>query len=156
MRIRRARYEDGLFVYALSQEPSVKAASIRNEPFSLEQHLAWWERRFMSRTQAWWIGEAVGRPIGYVRYGRCGPAECTHIGSSEASLAVHPDHRGRGHGARLLDRTRIDALRELEVESVLALIRQENEASLATFRRAGYHGAGTEERLGTHLAVLCR
>ncbi len=52
-------------------------------------------------------------------------------------LAVDPDYRRQGHGARLL-RAAEDALREQDMTVLAALIEDWNDASLALFEKEGY------------------
>lgn len=52
-------------------------------------------------------------------------------------LAIDPDYRRQGHGARLI-RAAEDALREQGMTVLAALIEDWNDASLALFEKAGY------------------
>jgi len=52
-------------------------------------------------------------------------------------LAVDPDHRRRGHGARLIAAAE-EALREQGIHVIAALVESDNPASLALFQRVGY------------------
>jgi ribosomal protein S18 acetylase RimI-like enzyme len=52
-------------------------------------------------------------------------------------LAIDPDYRRRGHG-RLLNRAAEQALRELGLQIIAALIEDWNDASLALYKSEGY------------------
>lgn len=52
-------------------------------------------------------------------------------------LAVHPDHRRRGYGARLMAAAE-KALRDQGMRVIAALVESINPASLALFREVGY------------------
>jgi len=52
-------------------------------------------------------------------------------------LVVHPDHRRRGHGLRLV-RAAEESLRRRGLTIICALIEDYNDASLALFESAGY------------------
>ena len=52
-------------------------------------------------------------------------------------LAVDPDHRRRGYGARLVAAAE-EVLRELGLGVIAALVESDNPASLALFRKTGY------------------
>jgi len=52
-------------------------------------------------------------------------------------LAVDPDHRRRGYGARLIAAAE-EVLHEQGMRVIAALVESDNPASLALFRKAGY------------------
>jgi len=52
-------------------------------------------------------------------------------------LAIHPDHRRRGYGARLIAAAE-GALRDQGMHVIAALVESDNPASLALFRKVGY------------------
>jgi ribosomal protein S18 acetylase RimI-like enzyme len=52
-------------------------------------------------------------------------------------LAIAPDHRRQGYGARLI-RAAEEALHEQDIHVIAALIESDNPASLALFRKTGY------------------
>ena len=52
-------------------------------------------------------------------------------------LAVHPDHRRRGHGTRLIAAAE-EVLRDEGMRVIAALVESDNPASLALFQEAGY------------------
>ena len=52
-------------------------------------------------------------------------------------LAVDPDHRRQGHGARLIGAAE-EALREQGIHVIAALVESDNPTSLALFQKVGY------------------
>ena len=52
-------------------------------------------------------------------------------------LAIDPDQRRKGYGAQLVHAAE-DALHELGMQVIAALIEEHNEASLALFEKEGY------------------
>jgi N-acetylglutamate synthase len=52
-------------------------------------------------------------------------------------LAIDPEYRHAGHGAQLVHAAE-DALRELGLKIIAALIEDDNDASLALFQKLGY------------------
>ncbi|WP_331623151.1 GNAT family N-acetyltransferase [Streptomyces sp.] len=74
---------------------------------------------------------------------------CAYAGVVEHSVYVHPDARGQGVGAALLNAllTSTDAAGVWTVQSGVF---PENTASLALHRRAGFRVVGTRERIGRH------
>lgn len=58
-------------------------------------------------------------------------------------LAIHPDHRRRGYGARLIAAAE-QVLRRQGIAVIAALVESDNAASLALFQEAGYVDAGSD------------
>ncbi|MDH6703399.1 L-amino acid N-acyltransferase YncA [Kitasatospora sp. MAA19] len=74
---------------------------------------------------------------------------CAYAGVVEHSVYVHPDGRGRGVGAALLD-TLIASTETAGIWTIQSGIFPENTASLALHARAGFRVIGTRERIGKH------
>ncbi|MEV7021229.1 N-acetyltransferase family protein [Kitasatospora sp. NPDC093558] len=74
---------------------------------------------------------------------------CAYAGVVEHSVYVHPDARGRGVGAALLD-TLIASTEAAGIWTIQSGIFPENTASLALHTRAGFRVIGTRERIGRH------
>lgn len=74
---------------------------------------------------------------------------CVYGGVVEHSVYVHPDARGRGVGAALLDAL-ISSTEAAGIWTIQSGVFPENTASLALHRRAGFRVVGTRERIGRH------
>ncbi|MFJ2862557.1 GNAT family N-acetyltransferase [Kitasatospora sp. NPDC087314] len=74
---------------------------------------------------------------------------CAYAGVVEHSVYVHPEARGRGVGAALLD-TLIASTETAGIWTIQSGIFPENTASLALHARAGFRVIGTRERIGKH------
>ena len=160
--IREVHPADCDWIYALSQEPGVRAASIRSGTFPIEEHRAWFARKmeqYRSGGLRWYVLEEMAQmPIGLVRYESVkagaplwsgGPA-AEQDGGTEVSIALAPQARGHGMGALLLHRTEPHARKDLP-SPLIALIKPDNGGSIKTFERAGYKRVGEEERMGVKL-----
>lgn len=91
------------------------------------------------RVQGWTAAGAVSsRPV--------------YAGVIEHSVYVHPEARGRGIGAALLQAL-IRSAEEAGVWTIQSGIFPENAASLALHTRAGFRIVGTRERIGCHHGV---
>jgi putative acetyltransferase len=60
-------------------------------------------------------------------------------------MGVHPDHRGRGLGDRLIDVT-LSAARERGLEQVELSVRTDNEKAIALYDKKGFTVVGTSPR----------
>jgi phosphinothricin acetyltransferase len=77
---------------------------------------------------------------------------CVYGGVVEHSVYVHPDTRGRGVGAALLDAL-ISSTEAAGIWTIQSGIFPENTASLALHRRVGFRVVGTRERIGRHHGI---
>ncbi|GAA3372789.1 hypothetical protein GCM10020367_29660 [Streptomyces sannanensis] len=77
---------------------------------------------------------------------------CVYAGVVEHSVYVHPNARGRGVGAALLDAL----IRSTELAGIWTIqsgVFPENAGSLALHQRMGFRIIGTRERIGQHHGV---
>lgn len=77
---------------------------------------------------------------------------CVYAGVVEHSVYVHPEHRGRGIGRRLLH-TLIASTEAAGIWTIQSGIFPENTASLALHEAAGFRTVGIRQRLGLHHGV---
>ena len=99
------------------------------------------------KTRLYIIEDGGGRSAGFLRYERRGSG-------AEVSIALAARARGRGLGTAALKVGAARAFAELKVRRIVAIIREENGASLKAFERAGFIPAALEKGLVT--AVLVR
>jgi RimJ/RimL family protein N-acetyltransferase len=84
------------------------------------------------------VAEASGSPIGHVR------VSPQANGAAEIHVVLASDARGRGLGAAVLVQASARALADSEVALLCAHVKPENQASLRTFARAGFHPVGSD------------
>ena len=126
--LRDATLDDQNAIYALSNDPGVRRFSIHPEPIPRETHVAWCKKRLSPNAPPYYLAETPsGEIIGQVRFDPEGE-------SMVISISLAADWRGRGLG-RLLIR---DAIEKARLKHVIAYVREDNEASLAAFRHAGF------------------
>lgn len=162
--IRPARSDDALAVFRVAMLPDVRAASVRSDEFTLEQHMEWWARRYGSPNTLIWIVELDGQPAGYVRYSRITRGEpiwsggpiAAEDGPAEVSIAIEPRWRNRGVATTALRLTAAAAQRTLGVDALIALILPSNIASQRAFERVGYQLVGEDSRLGKRVLRYVR
>jgi L-amino acid N-acyltransferase YncA len=95
--------------------------------------------------------DADGAVLGWTA---CVPVSdrCVYAGVVEHSVYVHPDHRGRRIGRRLLDAL-IASTEDAGIWTIQSGIFPENTASIALHEAAGFRVVGTRQRLGQHHGV---
>lgn len=144
MTLRPATPEDVDLVFAWANDPVTRAASFRAAPIDYEAHVAWFARALASEGRHLFVALRGARPVAFVRLERSEGRPSTLV----VSLNVAPEARGEGVGVAAL-RAADDEARALSATTILALIREENEASRRTFARAGYVDCGSCEVEGS-------
>ncbi len=94
------------------------------------------------------VDAATGDLLGWVAVSPVS-ARPVYAGVVEHSVYVHPDARGRGVGAALLDAL-IASTEAAGIWTIQSGILPENTASLALHERAGFRVVGVRERIGRH------
>jgi UDP-2,4-diacetamido-2,4,6-trideoxy-beta-L-altropyranose hydrolase len=130
LRLRTATMEDAAVLLAWTNDPAARAASVQTAPVSWETHCAWLQARLHTPAHAIFILESNNRPLGTVRF----TAEPGHW---RLSYSLDPAARGQGLGRALVQRG-LRALAGQGAEIVRAEVKQDNFASLHTFRRLGW------------------
>jgi ribosomal protein S18 acetylase RimI-like enzyme len=82
------------------------------------------------------IGEG-GSAVGYAAVGPCADPDATATTGEIHALEVHPDHRGAGHGSRLLAAC-VDLLRESGSQSAVTWVLLADERRRAFFIATGW------------------
>ncbi|MFE7639863.1 GNAT family N-acetyltransferase [Kitasatospora sp. NPDC057518] len=91
-------------------------------------------------------GHGHGRVLGWAAVARVSD-RCAYAGVVEHSVYVHPEARGRGVGAALLEAL-IASTERAGIWTIQSGIFPENTASLALHARAEFRVVGTRERVG--------
>lgn len=100
---------------------------------SLETHLAWWNRSLADPQRALLLGRLGGRGVGVIRYDFVDPQRAV------VSIYLDPEMTGLGLGSPLLRAGQVWLLQNHpEVNTVLAEVMPENNASLHVFLAAGF------------------
>lgn len=146
--LRLAAAADEKVLLRWANDPETRRASLRSETIDPATHAAWFASRLADPDGRLWIGLVDDQPIGQLRIER------TTEGDGEVSIAVAPEARGRGLSRPLLLAGLVAAREELGVRRFVALVRQENDRSLALFRGAGFHDAGETVRAGVRCRVF--
>ncbi len=130
--MREARTEDCPQVFALSNEPVVRAASFSREPIDYADHVRWFERRLQKKDELFYLffdGEILAGQIRFAREG---------TDFAEISISVSSSYRGKGNAVEMM-RMALECLRaRWGAICIKALVKIDNEASNKYFVRAGY------------------
>ncbi|AYA36686.1 UDP-2,4-diacetamido-2,4,6-trideoxy-beta-L-altropyranose hydrolase [Hymenobacter oligotrophus] len=133
-RLRLATAADSDLLFAWSNDPTVRQFSFNPNPIERAEHDVWFTSRLNNPEAVLLIAEddATHTALGLIRFA---------IAGTEATLSyqIAAEHRGRGLSAPLLA-AGTEALHQLrpQVQRVLGHVQLRNEASLKSFRRAGF------------------
>jgi len=130
--LRTARIEDSIQVYALSNDPEVRAFSFRHESISLEDHLTWYADKLKDRRCHFYVAEAGGLFLGQTRF---------DLEGRDAAVGICMEKKWRGLGlGKFMLQEAIARLNEAapEVLAVKAYIKEENTLSIHFFESLGF------------------
>lgn len=136
--LRPAGADDGARILAWRNDAETRRWSRSPREIAPEEHASWLARTLADHSTRLWVAEANGIAIGHVRVGP------QTNGAAEVHLVLAPDARGRGLGAAVLAQAGACALADADVSLLCAHVRPENQASLRTFERSGFHLAGSD------------
>ena len=132
-RLRPARADDVFSLWRLKNDPAaLRASLVSAEPVPLDEHVEWFQRKLASPDSLIWVLDFQGLVVAMVRYDRTAP------GTGEISIAAAAAFRRQGLAARLLRETAPLARRQLHVDRLRAIVRQQNQPSAQTFTQAGF------------------
>jgi UDP-2,4-diacetamido-2,4,6-trideoxy-beta-L-altropyranose hydrolase len=135
LRLRPAVAEDCRRVWEWASDPAVRAVSFTSEAIPWEQHIAWFTRKLTDANARLWIAEQDTSPVGQVRFDLDGSAATT-------SVSLDSARRGKNLGALLIWSACQKLFRESGVETIHALIKPDNAASIRAFTKAGFEPDG--------------
>ncbi len=124
---------DARFLLAVRNDPLAREVSLHREEIDWEAHWGWYEAGFEGDRRLVYIGIWGGQRIGYVRFDRTEPANAALV-----SIALAPDHRGRGHATPLLRTGVAQAIAAWSLERVIAEIHPDNARSIKLFERCAF------------------
>ncbi|MDP3910579.1 MAG: GNAT family N-acetyltransferase [Gemmatimonadales bacterium] len=149
MTLRPAAIDDAAFVYRVANDPGTRQASFRGEPILWGGHLDWYAHRLADPRYVFLIvcvdsGSANyvrRKPAGYVRFAL---RDDEAGAEAEITIALAPEHRGRGLAARAIMWAMASERLPHSVRRVVAVIKPSNEASLRAFARVGFETESME------------
>lgn len=137
IRLRPAESGDADRVLEWRNDAEAVRFSETGRAVDVEAHEAWFAARLEDPSTRIWIAERDGRPLGTVRIE-------VRAAVGAVSIAVAPEWRGQGIGGRILRLVQDELEGDFQVESLTAVVRVDNAASLRLFEHAGFRP--TEER----------
>lgn len=146
-RFRPVQEADSRWIWELSNDPSVRQTSFRDQPIPWESHVEWFHRRIHDDRNRFWIVETdKGIPMGQLRMDEGNP-------NTSISMSLGKEYRGFGWGKAIIRKT-CERHRQAGGGRILAEIRAENTASVRAFESAGFRPKGGGEVHGKKAVFL--
>lgn len=145
--VRRGRREDVpalLDIYNHEVENGV--ATLDLKPRTFDQWTAWFDSH-QSDLHPLFVAELDGRPVGYTTLSPYRPKDA-YRSTTELSVYVSPEARGRGLANMLLDALIGHARASEEIHLIVSVITGNNAASMALHERYGFEKCGAVHEAG--------
>jgi L-amino acid N-acyltransferase YncA len=133
MLIRDADLSDLQDIFEWRNDAFSRSMSVSSNTFTLNEHTDWYQRTLKNPLKKIYIGTDGDFKVGVVRFE-------LNIDSytSEVSINLNPKFRGKGYGFTLLSQS-IVLYRQYNKNTLRAIVKRENIASLIIFEKSDFH-----------------
>lgn len=137
--VREAERNDSRYIFAIRNHPAIRKVSGNPESISFDKHDEWFEKQYFGRADnhCFVLESPQGEVIGYCRLDFDGGQNAYGI-----SIALDPEHQGRGLGRLLL---REVLARFGGGKDIVATIKKENVPSRELFKKHGFQISSQDE-----------
>jgi len=137
--LRRATKNDCDALFVWRNHPSVRQFSSNSQPIQWEAHCEWFEKTLLNKHRIVLIAETgeadAVKPLGVLRYDFA-----VSVVEAVVSIYLVPESMGKGLGTALLNAGTQWVKEEFPfLQRIRADVLPENQASVKTFERAGFH-----------------
>ena len=130
--LRPATMEDCRRVWEWRNEPANQPFFFDSSDIPFEDHQRWFSTKIQaSDTRIFVAVDKDNRSVGYVRFS-------ITEDQAEISVAVDKTQRGKGYGTAAIKQGSDQLLATGAARLIVALVKQDNPASIAAFQRAGF------------------
>lgn len=130
---RQCTFEDAELLHCWANDSVTRANSFSPESVEWPDHCAWLREKLNSQDSLMFIIELDNTPCGQVRYDKVAPD------SSEIDLSIAPQFRQMNLAATALSLSLSSAAEALGTTYHMAIVHADNQASAATFIKAGFN-----------------
>lgn len=144
MDLRRVQIDDAKLLFAWTNDPITRKNSFSREPILWENHVKWLEKKLVDENCLFLILEDK------IDHGKvaCGTIRYDLRFDKEVliSYSIAPEQRGKGYGEAIVRLGEAEAKKAFGDITLVAEVKQENEASKKCFERNGYVLKETNDR----------
>lgn len=141
LELRPAELDDADLLLRWRNDPETRSYFFGQAAVPEDQHVRWLRRKLAAPNESRiYIAERATAPVGQARVDRL------DAGFGEISVSLDPAHRGEGLGSELIALATARAADELDLQTIRAVVKPGNQASLRAFERAGYGNPRAAER----------
>jgi len=131
--LRRAKENDVLLIFSLSNDRIVRINSINQSPIKINEHLEWYTEKLINGTCIFYLAfSKLDAFIGQVRFD-------INQNNAVINISIDKDFRGKHFAAPLIFTSSFRLLKQKQdVRTITAFIRPQNIPSIKAFTKAGY------------------
>lgn len=143
--LREATVEDCTQIWEWANDPAVRASSFLSEYIPIEEHKHWFYRKIDNSKCFLFVGlNSTNTPIGQVRF------DLNNDNEADVDVSVSRKYRGKGYGTELIRKGVQVLFQKTTVRAIHAFIKQENDASIQAFSKAGFVQYGVKNVMGNN------
>lgn len=133
VRARKATSYDAKLLFEWANELGVRSASLNQDPIQWEAHEKWLTTKLENEEKCYFliVENLNGKPIGTVRF------DGNH-GNWKVNYSISKEWRGKGLGSKVLRVAIHHLLVDRKCESIMAVVKKDNFASLRVFEKLGF------------------
>ena len=146
--LRLAKEEDCRLLWQWRNEENTRKWSFNTEYIPYEEHQKWFLSKLHSVDSLILIVSDGKKDIGQVRF------DVNQDSSAEVNINISAAERRKGYGAEALKLACRQAMRKLNINKIVAHIKNDNEASIKAFTGAGFRNKGLREFKGHRVVEM--
>lgn len=137
--LREATLNDCSFVFKLSNDNLVRSSSFSSKEIIWSEHQLWYDGILANSDSQLWIVQEGSKKIGQLRF------EKISCESVRISISIIAGMRGKGLASSIIQLGTEKIFGETMFKKIEALIKNNNQASIKSFEKAGFVMASEQE-----------
>lgn len=140
--LREVVEEDSKFLWEWANDPATRSASFSTAPILWEHHVEWFNHKLTDLNCFFYVVlDSKSTPIGQVWFQ-------VDVNEAVVSVSLAPKQRGRSYGSKIIWLGAQRFFDSTSVNFIHAYIKQDNQASVSAFSKAGFIQIGVDKIQG--------